>query len=239
MTFDREMRDAFFDSLPVLMGYLSMGMAFGVLLVTQVPGANAFWAFGMSASTISGSMQFAAIEMLKNAVLYSLGLTFLLSCLINIRYSVYALGFIRRFKTYPWYIRWYLVLGLTDETYAIACRSRRRGKSAMRYHLCVTAFDHFYWVAGSVLGAAAGRFLKFDTAGMEFAMTALFLVILVDLVREKENRIPALIGGISTAVVLIPTALCLPGHTNKILLPAMLIMTAILLLLRKRREAHQ
>ena len=227
-------KKAFTDSLPVLMGYVSMGAAFGILLVTQVKAAHAGTAAAMSVSTISGSMQFAAVEMLKNAPAYTLLLTAVLALLINIRYSMYGISLVRYFRNYPWYIRYYLIWTLTDETYALESSTRLRGKKRMYYSLLVGGFDHLYWISGSVIGAIAGSCIKFNTAGIDFAMTALFLVILIDLIRNKSNRIPALTGGVSTLLALAFFVVFFPAHVNRMLLAAMVLMIAILLLLRKK-----
>ena len=230
-------RKAFADSLPVLMGYLSMGIAFGILLVSEVKNANAGTAALMSFSTISGSMQFAAVEILDNAPAYTLLLTALLALLINIRYAMYGISLVRYFRNYPWYIRYYLVWSLTDETYALESSTTLRGRKRMYYSLFVAAFDHLYWVTGSVTGAAAGAFITLDTTGIDFAMTALFLVVLVDLLRDRTNRIPALAGGVSTLLALLFFAAFFPGSINRMLLAAMALMIAILLILRKKLEA--
>ena len=229
-------RKALADSLPVLMGYLSMGIAFGVLLVTQVKEANFLWAFGMSISTVSGSMQFASVEMLKNAPQYSLLLVAILALLINIRYAMYGISFINIFKAYPWYIRSYLTMALTDETYAIECRCSYKGSTRRNYFLLVSALDHLYWVTGTVTGALLGKNLPFDTKGIDFAMTALFLVILTDLCREKHNILPGAVGILSTLSVLILFQIFLPLHMNKMLLPAMILMLVLLLCFRKKNK---
>ncbi len=229
-------KKAFTDSLPVLMGYVSMGTAFGILLVTQVKAAHAGTAAAMSVSTISGSMQFAAVEMLKNAPSYTLLLTAVLAVLINVRYAMYGISLVRYFRNYPWYIRYYLVWSLTDETYALESSTTLRGKKRMYYSLMVAGFDHLYWITGSVIGAVAGSCITFDTAGIDFAMTALFLVILVDLVREKKNRIPALTGGVSTLLALVFFVAFFPAQVNRMLLAAMVLMIAVLLLLRKKPQ---
>lgn len=229
-------RKALADSLPVLMGYLSMGAAFGVLLVTQVKEADFSWAFGMSLTTISGSMQFAAVEMLKNAPSYSLLLVALLAFLINIRYAMYGISFIRIFKAYPWYIRSYLTIALTDETYAINCGCPYTGKARRNYFLLVSALDHSYWIAGTVGGALLGKNLPFDTKGIDFAMTALFLVILTDLCREKQNILPGFIGVLSTFLTLVIFHIFLPLHINKMLLPAMILMLILLLVFHKKEN---
>ncbi len=229
-------RKAFADSLPVLMGYVSMGTAFGILLATQVKGANFLTAAMMSFSTISGSMQFAAVEMLANAASYTLLLTAMLAVLINIRYAMYGISLVRYFANYPWYIRYYLIWTLTDETYALESSTTLRGKQRMYYSLLVSSFDHLYWLTGSVIGAAAGAFITFDTAGIDFAMTALFLVVLTDLVRNKANRLPALTGGVSTLLALILFVAVYPDAVNRMLLAAMALMIVILLMQRKKYQ---
>ena len=213
-----------------------MGTAFGILLVTQVKAAHAGTAAAMSVSTISGSMQFAAVEMLKNAPSYTLLLTAVLAVLINIRYAMYGISLVRYFRNYPWYIRYYLVWSLTDETYALESSTTLRGRKRMYYSLMVAGFDHLYWITGSVIGAVVGSCITFDTAGIDFAMTALFLVILVDLVREKKNRIPALTGGVSTLLALAFFVAFFPAQVNRMLLAAMVLMIAVLLLLRKKPQ---
>jgi 4-azaleucine resistance transporter AzlC len=161
-------------------------------------------------------------------------LTALLALLINIRYSMYGISLVRYFRNYPWYIRYYLIWTLTDETYALESSTRLRGKKRMYYSLLVGGFDHLYWITGSVIGAIAGSCISFDPAGIDFAMTALFLVILVDLVREKKNRIPALTGGVSTLLALAFFVAFFPAQVNRMLLAAMVLMIAVLLLLRKK-----
>ena len=232
----KTVRAAFVSSMPVLMGYLTMGMAFGILLSTQVKGADALTAAVMSFFTISGSMQFAAVEMLRNADGYSLALTAVLALVINIRYAVYGLPFLRTFRPYPRLLRYYLIGTLTDETYAIETQDRRRGREKRVYLFCVAFFDHMYWVIGSVAGAVLGNLLPFDTSGVDFAMAALFIVVLVDLCRDADNRIPAVIGGSVTAAVLALFLAAAPGHVNKLLLPAMALTIALLLALRRKLQ---
>ena len=222
-------REAFVASLPVLMGDVTMGIAFGVLIVTQVQGFHAGWTFLMSLFTVSGSMQFASVEMLKNAPQYSLLGTAILAVLINIRYTVYGLPFLRVWRNYPWWLRWGLILGLTDETYAIICASPRHGKIQRCFVSCVVFFDISYWVVGTVTGALLGNHLPFSTEGIEFAMLALFVVILVDLCRHRENWRPAIVGGTVTTVVIAIAMACFPGIANKTLLLAMAIIIGILL----------
>lgn len=227
-------REGFVASLPVLMGYVTMGIAFGVLIVRQVDGLGPWWVFGMSLSTESGSMQFAAVEMLRNSVQYSLLLTAIIAVLINIRYALYGIGFVRQFQCYPWYLRIPLICGLTDESYAIVSACRYRGRQRLCYFCTVIFLDWSYWVAGGVIGAVIGNRLPFPTDGIDFAMVALFIVILVDLCRVKANRFPAITGGVTTAATIAIALLLFPHAANKMLLPAMAVIIAIMLWKRPR-----
>ena len=226
----KTIKAAFISSMPVLMGYLTMGMAFGILLATQVRSAGGFTAAVMSFFTISGSMQFAAVDMLRNSDSYSLVLTALLALMINIRYAVYGLPFLRIYRPYPRILRYYLICTLTDETYAIETQDKRHGKDKLIYLFCVAFFDHMYWIIGGILGAVLGKMIPLEwTRGIDFAMVALFIVVLVDLCREKANHIPALTGaGVTSGVLLICLQIC-PAHINKILLPAMFLVIFLLL----------
>ena len=160
----------------------------------------------------------------------------LLSLLTNIRYAMYGISLVRYAANYPWYVRCYLVWTLTDETYALESSTTFRGRKRMYYSLMVSSLNHLYWLTGSVVGAAAGAFITFDTAGIDFAMTALFLVVLTDLVRSSANRIPALTGGISTLLALIFFVAVYPNAVNRMLLAAMALMITVLLILRKKYE---
>lgn len=229
---------AFTAAAPVILGYLTMGIACGVLLVQQVPAANAWWCLLFSPLALSGSMQFAAAEMLRNAASYTLFMTAVMALLINIRYCIYGLPFIRLFKCYPWYQRLFLIQNLSDETYAIMVSSTRHGRDRRNFMMLVAAFDYSSWIAGTVIGAMVGSHLPFPTDGIEFAMVALFVVILVDLCREKSNRIPAAIGGVATFIVIGLAMLFCPSLANKSLLLAMVLMTAALVAIRPKESAQ-
>lgn len=228
MLFDKKTLLASFKvSIPVLMGYSTMGMAFGILMVTDTQ-FGPLWVLLLSITQESGSLQFAAVGMMKQ--LMPLAETALMSLLINIRYSVYGLSLIEPFRKCG-LRRFYMIGALTDETYALLVQDERpadveRGD----FMFLVALFNHLYWIVGTVTGALIGKLLKCDMRGVDFAMTALFLVILTDQVREKANRIPALIGIVAT------TASLFIFGANRMLPPAMLAMIVILLLLRNTKE---
>ena len=226
-------QSAFKNTLPVMMGYLAMGAAAGIVLAGTLPRlpATPLWGTVSSALSISGALQFIMVGWIKEGI--ALTDVVLLTVFLNLRYAMYGFSLIERFEGIPRWKKWYLIWTLTDETYALESSTDLRGKKRMYYSLFVSSFDHLYWFSGSVIGAAAGSLITFDTTGIDFAMTALFLVILVDLVRKKFNRVPALTGSISTLAALIFFVVFFPTLVNRMLLAAMAIMITILLILRK------
>ena len=227
MLFDKKtVVSAFKVSVPVLMGYTTMGAAFGILMVTDTQ-FGPLWVLLLSITQESGSLQFASVGMMKQ--LMPLLETALMSLLINIRYSVYGLSLIEPFKKCG-LRRFYMIGALTDETYALLVQDERPADVKREdFMFLVALFNHLYWIAGTVAGALVGGLLKCDTRGVDFAMTALFLVILTDQLKEYKNRVPACIGLLSTLACLF-----IFGE-NRMLPPAMLGMIAVLLLLRNTK----
>ena len=173
-------RQAFVASLPVLTGYFTMGFAAGVLLALH--GGLRFtslWAGASSAILVSGPLQFLFVDWVRSGTAYA-DVAALVICL-NIRYSLYGLSLLDRFAAAPWPVRVYLIGTVTDETYALQVQCPYPpGRAGTLYCLLLAAFDHAYWIFGVVAGAVAGAALPFAAKGIDFAMTALFLVILTD-----------------------------------------------------------
>ena len=224
------LKSAWLSTIPVLMGYLTMGFAAGILFAgrVQTPSAG-FWAFLTSFTSISGALQFLLSEWAeKHTPLLDVAL---LTVCVNLRYAMYGFSLLERFRGIPWWKKCYLVWTLTDETYALEVENKTPpGESSLSYCLAVAGLDHFYWVAGVTAGALAGSSFPFDNRGIDFAMTALFLVILTDQCREARNRLPAAIG-------LAATVFCrFFFPPDKLLIPAMILMLALLLAGRKKIE---
>ena len=221
---------AFIDSLPVLMGYSAMGFAAGVLLSAH-SGIDfaGIWAFLTSATSISGALQFMLVDWIaKRTPLLDVAL---LTFCLNIRYAMYGFSLIDRFRGLGFWKKFYLIWSLTDETYALEteCKIPEKKKN-IRYCLLLAFFDHAYWICGVTAGALAGTALPFSNQGIDFAMTALFLVILTDQCREKSNRFPAIIGG-SAAVLCL-----LIFGAGKMLIPSMILMITVFLVCRKKLD---
>lgn len=231
---NKNWQSAFKDTLPVMMGYLAMGCAAGIVLAGSVPQLKALPLWGAVSSTlcISGALQFILAGWIKEST--PLADVVLLTIFLNLRYAMYGFSLIDRFEGIPRWKKWYLIWTLTDETYALQCAdTRAEKKESVDYCIKVAFLDHCYWIAGVTLGCIAGGALPFDCKGIDFAMTALFLVILTDQLKLKGNRLPA-VTGFAAAVL---ARVFFP--VDKMLIPAMILMTCVFLAGRKWFEKKE
>ena len=214
-------------SLPVMAGYIVLGMGFGVLLSEK--GYSWIWAFLMSATIYAGSMQYAALDLISGGA--NLITCALMTLMINARHFFYGLSMLDKYehagKKKP-----YLIFALTDETYSLVCSPAPEGLDATSYYFWISLLDQLYWILGSVIGGLLGPILPFDSTGMDFAMTALFAVIFVEQWLSAPSHIPALLGlGISLGCLL------LLGPTNFVI-PSMVLITIALSACRRLLEVR-
>ncbi len=196
-------------SLPVMAGYIVLGMGFGVLLEKQ--GYSFLWAGLMSLTIYAGSMQYAALDLISGGA--TLITTALMTLMINARHFFYGLSMLDRYRG-TGRKKPYLIFALTDETYSLVCGQLPEEAEPVDFCFLVSLLNQIYWIAGSLLGSLLGALLPFDSTGMDFAMTALFVVIFVEQWQGTENHIPALLGlGISLGCLLLlgPTAFVIPA----------------------------
>lgn len=217
---------AFPHTIPILTGYVFLGIAFGILL--QNAGYHFLWAGFMSLTVFSGSMQFVAVTLLGQA--FSVVSTLLMTVMINARYLFYGFSMLEKFKDMG-RLKPYLIFALTDEIFILLYSMEPpKGISRKGFYFCIASFCHMYWIIGGIIGTMVGSRLLFDTTGIDFVMTALFVAIFTDQMREKQNRLPGMIG-------LLTSALCLvifgPGN---FILAAMAGVIAILTFARKPLE---
>lgn len=214
---------AFPRTLPVLAGYMVLGFGFGLLL--QSKGYHCGWAFLMSLLVYAGSLQYVGVDLLAGGA--GLVSTAVMSLLINARHLFYGLSMLVKYRELG-RLKPYIIFGLTDETYSLVCSSGvPEGLDRSRYYFCLTVLNHSYWVTGSTLGALFGQTVPINTAGVDFAMTALFTVILLDNLQKRESRGPAVVGlAISTGCLLLFGA-------SGFLIPSMIGIAAVLLFLRR------
>lgn len=225
----RVIKRAFLDTIPVMAGYLVLGFGFGIMLKSA--GYGIVFAFIMSLSIYAGSMQYVAVSLLTGGA--SLVTTALTTLMVNARHLFYGISMLDRYKGVG-KRKAYLIFALTDETYSLVCHDNPMVKDEDRknYYLLVSLFDHIYWIAGSVLGAVAGTVLKFNTEGIDFVLTALFITIFVEQWLSTKKHIPALIGVGASVVCLVIFG------ADKFLIPAMLVI-ALLLCLYKEDKSNE
>ncbi|MFI3236423.1 MAG: AzlC family ABC transporter permease [Lachnospiraceae bacterium] len=228
-TYKHAFKKAFPYTLPVFTGYLFIGTAFGVMFAEK--GYNVFWATLMSILVYAGSGQYLAVTFFIPG--FSLIQVAFLTFMVNIRHTFYGLSLLKKFenmgKKY-----FYMIFSLTDETYSLLCTVKTPPDVNEQKFLFAIAFlDHSYWVLGTIIGSLMGTYLPIDSKGIDFAMTALFIVIFLDLWTEKAKRTPEYIG-------IICSVLCLNIFgPNNFILPAMLCITAILIFGRKHFEVEE
>lgn len=218
---------AFPYTVPVLMGYLAIGIVFGWMLSSI--GYDAVWAFFMSLTIYAGSGQYLGVELL--ASMAPLADVAFLTFVLSFRHLVYGLSLLEKFRSMG-VRKLYMMLALTDETYALLANVRvPDGVDEKQFYFSIALLDHSYWIGGSVIGAIAGSLIKVNTQGIDFAMTALFLVIAVEQWESYPTHIPALLGAGMTLV-----SLLLLGP-DRMLIPALCAIVAGLLLLRGKLDA--
>ena len=203
-------------TIPVMCGYLFLGTAFGATLAQA--GFGPAWALMMSGLVYAGSLQFVMVPLMASGA--ALGTVALTALMVNARHLFYGVSYIERFRRMGW-LRPYMVFSLTDETYSVFCGLN--GEESDGVMLRVALYDQLYWVTGSVIGALLAQQLPFDLTGIDFSMTALFIVICLERALNREDRLPVAVGG-ACAIV----RLFLLGP-DRFLAPA-LAATAVLLM---------
>ncbi|MDE7403786.1 MAG: AzlC family ABC transporter permease [Lachnospiraceae bacterium] len=222
-------RYAFKRSLPVMAGYLVLGMGFGILL--EAKGYSVLWAFVMSVFIYAGSMQYVAVDLLAGGA--SLISAALMTLMVNARHLFYGISMIDRYKDMG-AKKPYLVFALTDETYSLVCSGDvPEGVDQKKYFFWVSLMNQSYWVIGSTAGALIGSLLVFNTAGIDFSMTALFIVVFVEQWKSAENHLSAVIG-VTVSVICL-----LIFGPDSFLIPSMIAIAAVLTALRKILDKRQ
>ena len=229
----RALSAAFPVTVPVLMGYLAIGIAFGLML--QEIGYNFIWAFFMSLTIYAGSGQYLGVTLLATAA--GLGTVAVMTLLINFRHLVYGLSMLEKFRGMGWR-KLYMIFSLTDETYALLSSARApAGVNPKNFYFAIAVLDQSYWILGSVIGAVAGAVIPFSTEGVDFAMTALFVVIAVEQWKTYRKHLPALLGCAVTVVFLI--ILGSVFGQDQMLLISLGVIVLILLILRDRLDEKE
>lgn len=221
-------KKAFIATLPVLVGYIVLGIGFGILLNSK--GYGVLWAFAMSLFIFAGSMQYLAIDLLSGGA--SLITAALTTLMVNARHLFYGISMIDKYKN-TGRKKPYLIFSLTDETYSLNCSELPDDiDNPSLYYLIVSLFNQCYWVAGSVIGSLLGNIIPFSTEGIDFALTALFVTVFVEQWKSTKNHRPAIIGLFCSIICLVVF------KADNFLIPTMILITLILTIDRKRERGE-
>lgn len=215
----KALRAAFPATVPVLTGYFCLGLAYGLLMAAN--GYGPLWSVLMSAIGFGGSMQYAAMSILVTA--FEPLQAFLLTLMVNARHIFYGLSMLERYKGLGW-ARAPLIYTLSDETFSlVSTLDPPEGVERRDFFLCISLLDYGYWVLATALGGVLGSVLDFNAAGLDFALTALFVVLFLEQWKEPERRGAGVIGVACAAV-----SLAVFGPDN-LVIPAMVLILAALL----------
>lgn len=222
-------RAAFPLTLPIFAGFTFLGIAYGILMRSS--GFSFWYPVCMSFTIFAGSMEFVTANLLLAA--FDPLKAFFLTLMVNARHLFYGISMLEKYKG-TGLKKFYLIFGMCDESFSINCTARvPDGVDKGWFMFFVTLLNHFYWVLGATLGAVLGNFIKFDTKGLDFVMTALFIVIFLGQWEQSKNHIPAIAGVVISAICLIVF-----GAENFIV-PSMALILAALTLFRKRLDPEE
>ncbi|MBQ5754198.1 MAG: AzlC family ABC transporter permease [Oscillospiraceae bacterium] len=222
----KALKAAFPHSIPILTGFLFLGMTYGIFM--NVSGFGFWYSFLISLTVFAGSMQFVLVNLLLGV--FDPLQAFTMTLMINARHLFYGLSMLDEYRGLgPKKI--YMIFGLIDETFSVNCTARiPQDVDRGWFMFFVTLLNHCYWLGGTALGGIFGSFIKFNTTGLDFVMTAMFVVIFLEQWWKDKNHTSALMGlGLS--------ALCLAAFgPDGFIIPAMLAIMAMLTLARRPLE---
>ncbi len=219
-----DLRLAFTATLPVMAGYLVLGIGFGFVMRSY--GYGTAWSAAEALFIYAGAMQYAAVGLLRShASLLTAALT---AFAVNARHLFYGISMLEQYRDVP-RGKWYLIFSLTDETYSLLCDRdlTDQAEDRKKFFFEVSLLDHIYWTAGCVLGGLLSSVIPVGSAGADFALTALFVSVFVGQWKNTSDYGPA-IAGVTCSVV----SLLLFGR-DRFLIPAMIMIVAVLLFMRR------
>ncbi len=217
---------AFPHTIPILTGFLFLGMTYGIYM--NVSGFSFMYPMLMSLTIFAGSVEFVAVNLLLGAFnpIQALALTLM----INARHLFYGISILDKYSNTGWK-KLYLIFGMCDESFSINYTANiPKDVDKGWFMFFVTLLNQFYWVLGATLGGIFGSFIHFNTEGLEFVMTAMFIVIFLENWLKEKNHTSSLLGlGLSL--------ICLIAFgAENFIIPSMLAILGMLTLLRKPLE---
>lgn len=190
---------AFPYTIPIFAGFWFLGIAYGIYMNTS--GFSVWYPMIMSLTIFGGSLEFVAVTMLLAP--FAPWQTLIMTLMIQARHLFYGISMLDRFRGLGWK-RIYLIFGMCDETFSINYTAEvPTGVDRGWFLFFVTLLNHFYWFSGATLGGLLGPLLAFNTEGLDFVMTAMFVVIFLEQWRKEQKHYTALIGIGAAAVCLL------------------------------------
>lgn len=225
----RALQAAFPHTIPIFAGFWFLGMTYGIYM--NVSGFEYWYPMLMSITIFAGSVEFLTVGMLMGA--FHPVQAFIMTVMVNARHLFYGISMLDKYKGTGWK-KFYLIFGMCDETFSVNYTADiPAGVDKGWFLFFVTLLDHFYWFSGAALGGIFGSFIHFNTRGLDFVMTAMFVVIFMEQWLKEKNHTGALLGlGLSLASLLIFGA-------ENFIIPAMAAILGVLTLLRPVMEARK
>lgn len=229
----KKVKSAFFaafpNTLPILAGFLFLGIAYGIYM--NQSGFKFYYPMFMSFIIFAGSVEFATVSWLLGS--FDPVNIFFLTLMINARHLFYGLSMLEKYNI-PGLKKYYLIYGMCDESFSInATVDIPKGIDREWFMFFVTLLNQIYWVAGATIGGIFGSFIPFNTKGIEFVMTALFVVIFLENWTKEDNHTASIIGFALSFI-------CLGIFKgSNFIIPSMLIILAVLTMLRGRIRNHE
>lgn len=220
------LKAAFPNTIPILTGFLFLGMTYGIYMKSL--GFKPIYSMLMSLTIFAGSMQFVAGNILLGA--FNPFQALAMTLMINARHLFYGISMLDKYKG-SGKKKFYLIFGMCDESFSINCTANiPDGIDKSWFMFFVNLLDQIYWLVGTALGSLIGAFLKFNTRGLDFVMTAMFVVIFMEQWMKDKKMINGLIGlGVSVISLLAFGA-------DNFILPAMAGILLLLTVVRKPLE---
>ncbi len=222
-------RAAFPHTIPIFAGFWFLGLTYGIYM--NVSGFSFIYPMLMSVTIFAGSVEFVTVNLLLGA--FNPLQAFAMALMINARHLFYGISMLEKYRGYGWK-SFYLIFGMCDESFSINYTADiPRGVDKGWFMFFVTLLNHFYWFFGATLGGIFGSLIHFDTEGLDFVMTAMFVVIFMEQWLKEKNHTSSILGLLLSLI-----CLCAFGAENFII-PAMLAILAVLTLIRKPLEAEK
>lgn len=223
------LKAAFPLTLPICAAYLFLGFSFGIYFCSK--GFSMWYPMLTALTVFAGSLEFFIANVMTGA--FDPVFMFVMAVIINARHLFYGISMLEPYKNMG-LAKLYLIFGLTDETYAINVSiNPPENVDKKAYYLFVTLLNHCYWLTGTTVGAFIGSNVEFNSKGLDFSLTALFITIVVNQWQSMDNHIPALIG------LVVPTLCLVALGAKNFIPPAMLLILVIFIMMYRKEKSYE